>query len=150
MAKNTIKLKKYVDIVEERAAVAAITPGMLLELTSADKFQAHSSSGGSAAPIIVALEDELQGNGIDDAYAASDRVQGWIPQSGEQAYMILADGENVAIGDKLESNGAGYLQKYTSGVIVATALEAIDLSDSSGGESSGALGYNKRIEVVIA
>ena len=83
------------------------------------------------------------------------------------AGAFLADGENVAIGNYLESNGAGYLQKHTedteswesgsiqegrsitiySQQIVAQALEALDLSDSSGGESSGALGYNKRIKV---
>lgn len=149
MAKNTIKLKKYVDIIEERNAVAAITPGMLIELTSADKYQAHSSAGGNASPTTVALEDELQGNGIDDNYAADNPVQAWIPQRGEQAYMILADGESVVIGDELESNGDGNLRKLTSGTPIAASLETIDLSDSSGGESSGALGYNKRIEVQI-
>lgn len=147
---NTIKLKNYSDIFEEKAAVAAITPGMLIEKTSADKVQAHATAGGNPGPIRVAIEDELQGNGIDDAYATDDRVNIWIPQSGNQAYLILADGQNVAIGDKLESNGDGYVRKFTSGTIIAEADEAIDLSDSSGGESSGALGYNKRIKATIA
>lgn len=168
MAYNTIKLKKYTDIINEYQAAAAITPGMLLELTTAGKVQAHSSAGGNALPYI-ALENELEGEGIDDAYAADDQVQVWVGTRGEEAYMILADGENVSIGNYLESNGAGYLQKHTedteswesgsqqegrsitiySQQIVAQALEALDLSDSSGGESSGALGYNKRIKVRI-
>lgn len=162
---NTIKLKKYVDIVNEYQAAAAITPGMLLELTSAGKMQAHSTAGGNA-PRYIALENELEGEGIDDAYATNDYVQVWSGVMGEEAYMILADGENVSIGDLLESAGNGYLQKHTSDVesfesnepgsitvypeqIVAQALEALDLSGSSGEESSGTLGYNKRIKVRI-
>lgn len=165
MAYNTIKLKKYLDIIEEKVATAAITPGMLIELTSTDtKVQAHSTAGGNAIPIRVALESELEGEDIDTAYAADDRVQTWIPQRGAVAYMILADGENVSIADPLESAGNGYLQKHVADVesfesaepgsisvypnqIVGVALEALDLSDSSGGESSGTLGYNKRIKV---
>lgn len=166
MAKNTIKIVKYLDVVLERDAVAAITPGMLLEYTSAGKVQAHSTAGGNCMPRAFAMEDELQGNGIDTAYAADDKVQCWITQAGEQVYAILADGANVAIGDPLESAGTGYLQKHVADVesfesaepgaitvlpeqIVAIALEAVDLSDSSGGESSGVLGYNKRIEIMV-
>lgn len=156
MAKNTIKLKKYLDVIEEYTASGAITPGMLLEYDSAGKVKAHSSSGGTQVQLI-ALEDELQGKGINDAYALADQVQVWVAQRGEQAYMILQDGENVAIGDYLVSNGDGTLKKYVAqeessgpdtiiiNSIVAQSLEAKDLSDSSGGESSGDLGYDKRI-----
>lgn len=165
MAKHTIKLKKYVDIVNEYEAAAAITPGMLLELTAAGTVQAHSVAGGNAARYI-ALEDELQGRDIDTNYAAADQVQVWSGVMGEEAYMILADGEDVSIGDYLESAGNGYLQRHASDTesfesnepgaitvypeqIVAQALEAMDLSSSSGLESSGTLGYNKRIKVRI-
>ena len=41
MAKHTIKIKKYADVIEEYSAVGVITPGMLIEVTSADKVQ-HS------------------------------------------------------------------------------------------------------------
>lgn len=166
MAQNSIRVKNYLNVQEEKVALAAITPGMLLELTTADKVKAHATAGGNVAPRMFALEDELQGNGIDDAYAADDQVQVWIPQAGDQVYAILADGENVSIGDLVESNGAGYLQKHVADVesfesneageltvypeqIVGEAVEALDLSDSSGGESSGALGYNKRLIIRI-
>lgn len=157
MAYNSIILKKYVDIVNEREAAATITPGMLVELTSAGKVQAHSNAGQNAAKAF-AKEDALQGNGIDDDYSSGDKVQvlSFIP--GEEVYGILADDEDVAIGDFLESDGNGYLQKHEAGsagvveypnAIVGQALEAKDLSGSSGEESSGALGYNKRIKVQI-
>jgi hypothetical protein len=164
---NTIKLKKYLDIINEYEANATITPGMLIELMSTGKVRAHSTSGGNAVRMF-ALEDELQGNGIDDNYSAADRVQCWNAVPGEEVYAILADGETIAIGDFLESNGAGLLQKHTSDVesfesaeagsitvypeqIVAQALEAIDMSGSSGTESSGDLtaDHNKRIKVRI-
>lgn len=165
MAYNTIKLKKYLDVIEEKTAAAVITPGMLVELTSVGKVQAHSNAEQDAFPRF-ALEDELQGNGINDAYASGDVVQVWIPTRGDIVYGILADGQNVVIGDFLESNGAGLLQKHVADVesfesaeagsitvypnsIVGQALEAVDISDSSGGESSGALGYDKRIQIQI-
>jgi hypothetical protein len=157
MSQNSVILKNYLKIREEYNAAAAITPGMLVELTSAGKVQAHSNAGFDAIPMF-AFEDELQGKDIDEDYAADDPVQVWIPQRGDQAYAILADGENASTGDFLESDGNGYLQVYSKEdsaaaenamAIVAQALEDVDLSGSSGEESSGALGYNKRIKVRI-
>jgi hypothetical protein len=142
MAKNTIKLKKYVDIINEVEASGVITPGMLLETDSDGKVKAHSSAGGNAVKQF-ALEDALQGNGIDDDYASGDKVQVWSCVPGEEVYALLKDGENVGIGDFLESAGAGMLQKHVTGSageveypagIVAMVLEALDLSGSSGEE----------------
>jgi hypothetical protein len=158
---NTIKIKKWADIVEEYVAAAAITPGNLIELASTGKVQKHSGAGQSALPMF-ALEDEMQGNGIDDDYAADAQVQCWIPGRGDVAFAILADDESVSIGDFLQSNGAGLLKKYTAdpdssaesvtdynSQIVGIALEAIDISDSSAAESSGEQGYDKRILIRI-
>ena len=138
---NTIKVKKYLDILEERTATAvAITPGMLLELTSAGTVQAHSAAGGNVLPM-VALEDELQGNDIDDNYAVSAQIQIWIPMRGAEFYGILLAGEDVSVGDFLESDGTGKLKKYVAdsadsddefvsypNQIVGIAMEASDTS----------------------
>lgn len=168
MAKNTIKLKKYVDIINEVEASAALYPGMLVELDSAGKVKPHSTAGGNAVKQF-ALEDALQGKGIDDQYASGDKVQVWSCVPGEEVYAILVDGQNVAIGDFVESNGEGMLQKHVSDVesfesaeagsitvyplqIVGMVLEAVDASGSSGTESSGelgALGYDKRVKIRI-
>jgi len=165
MSRRTIKYKNYSNVMEELDAYAAITPGMLLALTSAGKAQAHPNAGQNALPMF-ACEDELQGNDIDTAYAADDKVQVWIPGRGDIVLGILADGQNVAIGDYLESNGDGKLKKHVADVesfesaeagsitvypnqIVGQAIEAVDIDDSSGGESSGDLGYDKRIKVRI-
>jgi len=166
MAKETIKLKNYSDVLEEYTAASTIIPGELIELISAGTVRPHATEGGNALPMF-AVEDALQGNGIDDTYASGDKVQCWIPTRGDIVNAILEDGATVNIGDFLVSNGAGMLQKLVDvqissqaaetvypASIVGIALEYKDLSGSSGegsaGESSvGTLGYNKRIQIRI-
>lgn len=141
---NTVKLKSYNNVQEELIAAAAITPGMLLEFPSTGKVAKHSSAGQNAL-VAFALEDELQGKSIADDYAGDDPVQVWIPGRGDVVYALLADGENVAIGDFLESAGTGYLRKHVADSagtiypnnIVGQAMEAVDMSDSSGADPSG-------------
>ena len=162
MAYNTIKVKKYSDVIEEMVASAAITPGMLLIIENTGTVKAHNQVDKDVFPIF-ALEDELQGKGIDDAYAANDPVQCWIPYRGDIVNAILADGQKVAIGDALTSDGEGRLKKHVTDTgssavpwtvypeqIVGYAAEALDLSGSSGEETSGPLGYHKRLLVRIA
>jgi len=153
MAKNTIKLVKYLDVIMERVANATIKPGMLVELMTTNKVRAHATANGNAVPMF-ALEDELQGNGIDDNYSADDQVQVWVAQRGEQVYALLADGENASIGSLLASNGDGYLKVFVGGAstledlpleVVAIALEAIDRSGSSGEDTN----VTGRIEVMV-
>lgn len=136
MAYNTIMLKGENPNIEELVANAAITPGMILELYTT-KVRKHASPDGTVKPIIVALEDELQGGGIDDDYDANSVVRVWHPKPGDQFYGLLADGEDVDIGDKLASNGDGYLKKMdgdsVEGEICGVAREARDRTTSSGG-----------------
>jgi hypothetical protein len=155
MAKHTIKIKKYADIIEEWIANAAITPGHLVEVINSSgspKVRVHATAGGNAIPMF-ALEDELQGNGIDTAYAATAPVQVWVAGRGDEVYALLANGQTVVVGDFLESAGDGTLQKHatdSAGVgtlslqIVAIALENVDMSDSSGADPSGRI----RVKVV--
>jgi hypothetical protein len=142
--RHTVKLKKYQDINIERLAVAAITPGHLVELTSANKVQKHATASGNATPKMFALEDELQGKEIDDAYSTDNPVQVWVCQPGEVVYALLKNGETATVGMPLESAGDGTLQPYvadSTGVyypnqIVGIAFEALDLSGSSGEETT--------------
>jgi len=75
--------------------------------------------------------------------------------------LLADDSAAVVIGDLLESNGDGALKKYVADTadsddpitvypnqIVGMAEEALDLSGSSGEESSGLLN-NARIQVRI-
>lgn len=130
---NTIKLKgcgRY----EEAFANAALTPGHLIEVMSTGKVRKHATEGGYAERAF-ALEDALQGKTIDDAYAADDKVGYTLACPGDEVFAYIAAGENVAVGDRLISNGDGTLQKETgagSGVtvkqVIATARQAINLT----------------------
>jgi hypothetical protein len=148
MAYRTVKIKKYLDIIEEYIASEIISPGMLVELTpSATTIRKHATEGGNALAMF-ALEDELQGKAIEDDYAATDPVQVWVPVRGEIVYALIEDEQSIAIGDFLESNGAGFLQKYIADdfasdddytshhMIVGQALAALDLSGLSAEGSS--------------
>jgi hypothetical protein len=148
MAKHTIKIKKYADIIEEWIASAAITPGHLVEVINSagsPRVRVHATAGGNAIPMF-ALEDEMQGGGIDDAYTAAYPVQVWIAGRGDEVNALLLDGETVVVGDFLESAGDGTLQKHvadSAGVgtlslqIVAIAMESVDMSGSSGVDPTG-------------
>ena len=149
MAYHTIKIKKYSDVIEElTSAAVALTPGMLLEVINGGYVANHGSSGGSVTPPMFALEDELQGRGIDDNYAVSSKIQVWIPGRGDRVYALLKSGASVVAGDKLASGGDGTLIKYVGvsvkpNQIVAIAMEAVDMSGSSGVDPGG------RIDVMI-
>ena len=135
MAFNTIVIKSYLDIRDEHIAAASITPGMLIERVTAGTVQAHASDGGSARRV-WAIEDGMQGNGIDDDYAADDPVQCWSTVNGEEIYALLEAGEVAVIGSKLVSAGNGYLKVFTGEslgpeAIVAEAQEAVSAAASS-------------------
>ena len=152
-AKNTVILKNYSNIFEEYVAGAAtIYPGCLVELGSDGKILVHNGAGHPALPMF-AIEDALQGKGIDDAYATGDVVRCWIPNRGDVVYGILADGQTIAKGDFVESNGAGYLQKVGQ-ASASTGPIGISLdteSAAAGSEDSDInfLSVNRRIAVRI-
>lgn len=126
----------------ERLADGTISPGHILELTSANKFKVHSTEDGNMVPF-VAREDVLQGNGISDDYDDADQVVAFIPRPGDVFYARLLDGETTAIGSELDSAGDGTLKvRDTSGAVrdvpvKLIALEVVDMSGSSGADPDG-------------
>jgi hypothetical protein len=149
MSYNTIKVRKFSDIQDEHKADAAITPGMLLEITTTG-VKKHATAAGKHA-FLFALEDELQGNGINDDYAAADKVQCWVAGRGDIVYALLEDEANIAKGDFVESNGEGKVQAVSGSYPIGVALEAVDLSTLPEGSESSAGGeyYNPRILIQI-
>ena len=120
MAKQTIKLKKYVDIINEYNAGGAITPGHIVVLGSGGTVAV-----GAAKTPLVALEDELQGRPITEPFASGEPVQCWTPVRGEEGYCILATSQTIAVGAILEADASGHLIALNTGVAVAQALEAV-------------------------
>jgi len=138
---NTITIKGD-GIRKEALASGTPYPGHLLERASATEFKVHATSGGNCYPFF-AVEDDLQGNGIADAYVAARQIVACIFRPGDEVLAVLAEDENVAVGDYLMSNGNGELKKLTAQDLaasagsvyprraVAVALEAMDLSASA-------------------
>ena len=115
----------------EKIAVEALSPGHLLELTSADKVQKQSTAN-VAVERLVAIEDVLQGKTITQAYAIDDLVSHNVEDAGAEAQVFIKAGEDLAIGDKVAPAGDGTLAATTASgaVFFASMMEAVDLSAS--------------------
>jgi len=142
MAYRQIFLKDNDSAIKKEAlASGTVKPGFLLERTSAtaDTVKAHAQSGRKTGPTLVALEDEIQGNGVADSYLTTTRVFFKALKPGDEVVLRAANGQNIAKGDLVASNGNGYVRKalkdssdtLVEDSIVGVALEAKDMSDSS-------------------
>jgi len=142
MAPKTIVLKGD-PIYKEGKANAAIRPGDLVERMSTGNIRQHAGEDQNVSPVLVAVENSLEGEEIGDNYAANDRVQFCAPPPGAEMYMWLKDGESVSIGDELGSGGEGSLVKLDDSASgepdythkhVGSALETVDNSSSGSGD----------------
>lgn len=110
---NTIILKGD-PMMKERPLKSSvdITPGMLCEYDTS-YVKPHANAGQNASPIF-AVENAIIGDDIDTAYTTDgEAVLLAFCEPGTEIYAFLATGNNVSIGDLLESDGAGALQKHT-------------------------------------
>ena len=122
------------------ATGAEVLPGMLVELNNAFQVQPFDAVA-TPAPILVAVEMPIRsGADIDTVFdQAGEAVPVHSALSGDNLYMMLEAGANVAKGALLESSGNGYLQAATSYAIVR-ALE--DVNNNTGYDG-------KRIRVTV-
>ena len=126
---------KGMPIIKEGTANAALSPG---------HYVAHVPSGsigknlvaGEAGVRNVAIENDLAGKGINDAYAANDRVLYASFAPGDEAYVrVAASAPAIRLGDDLAVTGSGTIAKLTgSQAVVARALESVDNSSNSASE----------------
>lgn len=117
----------------EAVATSAITPGHLVQRTSGG-VGVHADAGGVASTHF-AVEYEMTGRGIDDAYAIGDNVVFKTYAPGSSVYALVAAGATaITLNAMLTSDGDGTLRlASTDEVAVAQALEAVD---NSGGGSA--------------
>ena len=150
MAIKTIVIKGT-GIRAEALANEAITPGKMVELLSTGKVQLNDTTG-MGVEKAFAVEDDLQGNAIDDDYASGGLVQYEMFNAGDEVFAFLADGEAAVIGSRLVPTTGGELAVATgdsSAVVseaapIAIAKQALDMSDSSAADPS-----SNRIKVRI-
>lgn len=129
------------EIVRERLAVAAFTPGHLL-MNVAAGFQKHNTAAANAQRIF-AMENSADAGDIDRAYVANETARGGYARPGDKVYAwIPAAAAAIVIGDALESNGDGTLRKAATDTATdTTQREAIvgyaaEAKDNSGGGSA--------------
>ncbi len=117
---------------EEYRAVAGFKPGHMLEVTSANKVQKNSKYG-ARCELLFALEMDLLGKTIQDAYEADDLARVLIVRPGSRVNArIPAGAPAIAIGDKLISNGDGTLIKasYEGNVLSNTVAPSTAVSNT--------------------
>jgi len=112
-------------IAYEAKAGGAITPGHILALGADGVVSVSGASAATRIPTLVARENEVVGGGIDDAYAAADRVLYYHLRPGDEFYGILATGANVATGAAL-TYSAGVLAAAGGNYVIAQAMEAVN------------------------
>ena len=117
---------------DDGVAGGAITPGHLIDIDDLSAIVVEGT-GDKKQSTAFALEYDLIGNGIDDAYVSGDRVKFGLFQPGEEVYALVADGTAaIALGASLTGSDDGTLKPtVTAGDEIAQALEAVD--NSAGG-----------------
>lgn len=125
-APNTIHLGGPITRVNEYVAIESITPGMLLEGhndSGAFKWGVHDSAD-AAAQRVFALEQISLNKGVADPYAAGDLVEAAIFLPGSTVWAIIPSGQDIAMGDMLQSNGDGKVKELGSGQAIGVSLDA--------------------------
>ena len=142
---NSIIVKEHNPVRLEVKASEILSPGHLLERTSTADDVKKNDATGLAGGVMVALENELEGQSISDAYANNDIVQAAVLHSGDRFVGRLANGQNASIGDKLTGAANGEVTAFlpdSSGITLEgralfSAIEAVNMSDSSGADPDG-------------
>lgn len=122
---NTIFLGGTRIQIGDLAASETITPGMLVDrFNSAGviRWRKHATAGAAVAPAF-ATEQSMVNKGVDDTYLLNDLMEVSIGTRGAAFWALIASGQNIVAGNKLESAGDGTLRIFGSGTVLASALE---------------------------
>jgi len=145
------------NLIDDKAAyTATIKPGMLVEMVNdagTAKWQPHSSAAGQP-PMFVALEDAIWGadyisstvgnrGSVDTLYAAGQIVPVAALRTGNKFWGLIPSGQNVNVGDALQSNGDGKLKAATASTAAAGVYRFQAL------ESPGAVTVDTRVVVQV-
>jgi hypothetical protein len=141
---NTHALAKEADVAE------AITPGHLVTLNASGQLIKHNVAGAAAAaggqftgPTRVAVENDIFGKGIDDAWAIGDRGIYYELDTGcEFMALVAAGAPAIAYNALVESAGNGTVRA------TAVAANAIGRAAEAVDNSGGGAAVRLRVEVL--
>jgi len=121
---NTIFLGGERTQIGDIAAAEVITPGMLVERrNTAGVIRFFKATAAVQTGGLVATNQSMLNKGVDDNYAIGDLMEVSALRTGATAWMLIASGQNIAAGNRLESAGDGTLRIFASGVAQFAALE---------------------------
>lgn len=133
-----------------------LTPGYLVRVKPDDgDIDLHTPAGGNAQPLFVVENpwaDSFTSPAISQTYTAGETAFTVLAQTGDEVYAWLASGENVGIGDPLESAGNGQLQEHTPPEVSGTGPTTHYYKSLVGyaKEAVNASGGATRIKIVVA
>jgi hypothetical protein len=122
---NTIFLGGEHTQIGDLAGSEPIVPGMLVERfhnAGVIRFRRHATAGGPAAHL-VALNHSMANKGVDDPYATGDLLEVSAGRGGSTYWALLASGQTIVAGNKLESAGDGTLRLHAAGTPLFSSLE---------------------------
>lgn len=122
---NTVFLGGERVQIGDLAASEVIIPGHLVERFNAAgviRWRKHATAGGPTVKA-VATEQAMVNKGVDDVYNPNDLMEVSVLQEGGTAWMLIASGQNIVAGQKLESAGDGTLRAFAAGTVLFSALE---------------------------
>lgn len=112
---------------KEDKAIAALSPGHVVVYSGAGIIKRGVAA--VAGPKAIALENELLGKTIDDAYPIGENVYYAVFKSGERAQVrVPAAAAAIAKGDSLQFDATGCLVKIAGGIAIAISQDALDNS----------------------
>lgn len=135
---NTIWLGGPRTEIGDLACSEALCPGHLLERfnnSGVIRWRKHASAAG-AGPRAFATEQSMLNKGVNDGYAANDLVEVSEGSGGSTFWALIASGQNITAGQKLESAGNGTLRAFASGVVLATSLENVNNTNGDQGPTN--------------
>jgi hypothetical protein len=109
------------------AVSEAVTPGHLVErFNSAGvwRWRKHTITTATASPAAVATDQAMVNKGVDDVYAIADLAEVSVLHKGATAWMLIASGQTIVAGNRLESAGDGTLRIFGAGWPLFQALES--------------------------
>jgi len=128
-------------VYNEADAAEAITPGHVVALNNLAKAIKNTAVD-IVTPITVAVENDIFGKGLDDAYAINDRVIYQHLRAGcEFMALVPAAAPAIAFGDPISLVTGGCVAKGTLATAIGKARQAVD---NSGGGSA------VRLRVLVA
>lgn len=111
-------------------ALEVITPGMLIEPAASGTTIGWNKASSATALLqkVVALENVTANKGIEDDYAIGDTVRAAYFWSGFVFQGIVASGQDISVGERMESQGTGLL--ITAAIVTAAANLAHFMSET--------------------